>query len=77
MNSRRSFIKKSVAAGSAMMVVPSYIPAKVFGANERVNAAVLVVLTDTILLKHIWEKIANLACPEKMEEIPSLRWIAE
>lgn len=41
MESRRSFIKKSVAAGSAVVVAPIYIPAKVFGANDRINAAVL------------------------------------
>jgi len=41
MESRRSFIKKSAAAGSAMMVVPNYVQAKVFGANDTLNAAVL------------------------------------
>lgn len=38
---RRSFIKKTAAAGSAAMVVPTIIPSKVFGANDRINAAVL------------------------------------
>ena len=39
--SRRSFIKKTAAASSAAMVVPTVIPSKVFGANDRINAAVL------------------------------------
>ena len=38
--SRRSFLKKT-AVGSAAIVVPTVIPAKVFGANDRINAAVL------------------------------------
>ncbi|MCX6219995.1 MAG: Gfo/Idh/MocA family oxidoreductase [Bacteroidia bacterium] len=39
-DSRRSFIKKSAAA-TALLSVPTIIPSKVFGANDRVNAAVL------------------------------------
>ncbi|MFY0652824.1 MAG: Gfo/Idh/MocA family oxidoreductase [Cyclobacteriaceae bacterium] len=38
---RRDFIKKTAAAGSVAMVAPSIIPSKVFGANDRINAAVL------------------------------------
>ena len=38
--SRRSFIKKSAAA-SALLTIPSIIPAHAFGANDRVNAVVL------------------------------------
>lgn len=37
---RRNFIKKSAAA-SALLAVPSIIPAHAFGANDRINAAVL------------------------------------
>ena len=37
---RRSFIKKSAAA-SALLTLPSIIPAHAFGANDRINAAVL------------------------------------
>ncbi|WP_268035918.1 Gfo/Idh/MocA family protein [Algoriphagus sp. PAP.12] len=40
-DSRRSFIKKSVVAGTAAMVAPTIIPSKAFGANDRINAAVL------------------------------------
>ena len=39
--SRRSFIKKTAAAGSAAIVAPTIISASVFGANDRINAAVL------------------------------------
>ena len=39
--SRRSFLKKTAAAGSAAIVAPTIVSAKVFGANDRVNAAVL------------------------------------
>ncbi len=38
--SRRKFIKNSAAA-AAMMSVPTIIPAHAFGANDRINAAVL------------------------------------
>jgi len=38
---RREFIKKTVAAGSVAIVAPTIIPSKVFGANDRINAAVL------------------------------------
>ncbi len=41
MESRRSFIKKTAAAGSAVIVAPTIIPANAFGANDRINAAVL------------------------------------
>ena len=41
METRRSFIKKTVAASSAVVVAPTIIPAKAFGANDRINAAVL------------------------------------
>lgn len=40
MESRRSFLKKSAVA-SAVMAGPSIIPANAFGANDRINAAVL------------------------------------
>jgi hypothetical protein len=40
-SSRRSFVKKTAVVGSAALVVPTIIPSKVFGANERINAAVL------------------------------------
>ena len=39
--SRRTFLKKTVAAGSAAIVAPTIVSAKVFGANDRINAAVL------------------------------------
>ncbi len=39
---RREFINTSVAAGAGVMLtVPTIVPASVFGANDRVNAAVL------------------------------------
>jgi len=38
--SRRSFIKKSAAA-TASMAIPAFVPAQVFGANDRINVAVL------------------------------------
>jgi predicted nucleic acid binding AN1-type Zn finger protein len=38
--SRRSFIKKSASA-TALLTIPSIIPAHAFGANDRINAAVL------------------------------------
>lgn len=39
--SRRSFLKKTAAIGSAAVIAPTIISAKVFGANDRINAAVL------------------------------------
>ncbi|MEP1087554.1 Gfo/Idh/MocA family oxidoreductase [Algoriphagus sp.] len=39
--SRRTFIKKTAIAGSAALVLPTFIPASAFGANDRINAAVL------------------------------------
>ena len=39
--SRRSFLKKTAAAGSATIVVPTIVSSSVFGANDRINAAVL------------------------------------
>ena len=39
--SRRSFLKKSAAAGSVAIVAPTIISASAFGANDRINAAVL------------------------------------
>lgn len=39
--SRRNFIKKTAAASSATFLAPSIISASVFGANDRINAAVL------------------------------------
>ena len=41
MESRRSFIKKSAAASSGLVLAPTIIPARAFGANDRINAAVL------------------------------------
>ena len=41
METRRSFIKKTAAAGSAVIVAPTIIPSSVFGANDRIIAAVL------------------------------------
>ncbi len=41
MESRRSFIKKTAAVGSAAIVMPTVVSSKVFGANDRINAAVL------------------------------------
>ena len=38
--SRRSFIKKSAVA-SAVLTIPTIIPSHAFGANDRINAAVL------------------------------------
>jgi predicted dehydrogenase len=38
--SRRTFIKKSAAA-AAVLTIPTIIPAHAFGANDRINAAVL------------------------------------
>ncbi len=40
-NSRRDFLKKTVTAGSAAIVAPTIVSAKVFGANDRITAAVL------------------------------------
>ncbi|WP_373516670.1 Gfo/Idh/MocA family protein [Pricia sp.] len=39
--SRRSFIKKTAVAGSGIIAAPTIISASVFGANDRINAAVL------------------------------------
>jgi len=39
--SRRSFLKKTAAASSATIVAPTILSSKVFGANDRINAAVL------------------------------------
>lgn len=38
--SRRSFLKKSAIAAAAV-TIPTYVPASSFGANDRINAAVL------------------------------------
>ncbi|WP_026967778.1 Gfo/Idh/MocA family protein [Algoriphagus terrigena] len=38
---RRTFIKKTAAAGAAAIVLPTFIPSSAFGANDRINAAVL------------------------------------
>ncbi len=38
---RRAFLKRTAAASSAAIVAPTVISAKVFGANDRINAAVL------------------------------------
>lgn len=40
-STRRSFIKKTAVAGSAVIAAPTIISANVFGANDRINAAVL------------------------------------
>src|SRR5680860_344188 len=40
-SSRRSFIKKTAVAGSGIIAAPTIISASVFGANDRINAAVL------------------------------------
>ncbi|TKG97434.1 Gfo/Idh/MocA family oxidoreductase [Puteibacter caeruleilacunae] len=40
MKSRRDFIKKSIVAGAAVSM-PTIVSSKVFGANDRINAAVL------------------------------------
>ena len=40
-SSRRTFLKKTAAVGSAAIVAPTIISASAFGANDRVNAAVL------------------------------------
>jgi predicted dehydrogenase len=40
-NSRRDFIKKTATAGSATVLAPTIISSSVFGANDRINAAVL------------------------------------
>ena len=40
-NSRRTFIKKTAAAGSATMLAPTILSSSVFGANDRIHAAVL------------------------------------
>lgn len=39
-HSRRSFLKKT-AVGSAVVAAPTIVPARAFGANDRINAAVL------------------------------------
>jgi predicted dehydrogenase len=39
--SRRTFVKNTAVAGSAAFVAPSILKAGVFGANDRINAAVL------------------------------------
>jgi len=38
---RRTFIKKTALAGAAAMAIPTFIPSSAFGANDRINAAVL------------------------------------
>ena len=40
-SSRRSFIKKTAVAGSGIIAAPTIVSASVFGANDRINAAVL------------------------------------
>ncbi|MFO7933194.1 MAG: Gfo/Idh/MocA family oxidoreductase [Bacteroidales bacterium] len=40
-SSRRSFVKKTAAFGSAAMIAPTILRGSVFGANDRINAAVL------------------------------------
>ncbi|SIN80373.1 Gfo/Idh/MocA family protein [Algoriphagus halophilus] len=40
-SSRRTFIKKTAIASSAALIAPTIIPASAFGANDRINAAVL------------------------------------
>jgi len=40
-NSRRNFIKKTAAASSATLLAPTIVSSSVFGANDRINAAVL------------------------------------
>jgi len=40
-SSRRSFIKKTAVAGTGIITAPTIISASVFGANDRINAAVL------------------------------------
>jgi len=39
--SRRSFVKKTAALGSAAIIAPTILPGSVFEANDRINAAVL------------------------------------
>ncbi len=39
--SRRSFLKKTTAAGSAAIIAPTIVSSKVFGANDQINVAVL------------------------------------
>jgi predicted dehydrogenase len=39
--SRRSFLKNTAVAGAAGVVAPTIVSAKTFGANDRINAAVL------------------------------------
>ena len=39
--SRRKFIKNTVSAGSATFLAPSIVSSTVFGANDRINSAVL------------------------------------
>lgn len=40
-STRRSFIKKTAVAGTGVIAAPTIISANVFGANDRINAAVL------------------------------------
>lgn len=40
-SSRRSFIKKTAVASSAVIAAPTIVSSSVFGANDRINAAVL------------------------------------
>jgi len=39
--SRRKFIKNSATATAAALAIPTIVPARAFGANDRINAAVL------------------------------------
>ncbi|MBT3385632.1 MAG: Gfo/Idh/MocA family oxidoreductase [Prolixibacteraceae bacterium] len=39
--SRRKFIKNSATATAAALTIPTIVPAQAFGANDRINAAVL------------------------------------
>ncbi|HMB63269.1 MAG TPA: Gfo/Idh/MocA family oxidoreductase, partial [Eudoraea sp.] len=40
-STRRSFIKKTAAAGTVVITAPTIVSSNVFGANDRINAAVL------------------------------------
>ena len=40
-NSRRTFLKKTAVASSGVVMAPTIVSSSVFGANDRINAAVL------------------------------------
>ncbi|MBM1104768.1 Gfo/Idh/MocA family oxidoreductase [Aurantibacter crassamenti] len=71
-STRRSFIKKTAVASSAVITAPTIISASVFGANDRINAAVLgvngrgkshiksLMVQDNVQITHLCDPDMNL-----------------